>query len=62
MCRYSEGVQCATMTHVLKLQRHWRDVGRSDPAGGHFGCTADDAALCYGGVVHVPVETIWNPH
>ena len=43
-----EGVQCATMTHVLKLERHWRNVGRSDPAGGHFGCTADDAALCYG--------------
>lgn len=43
-----EGVQCATMTHVLKLERHWRDVGRSNPAGGHFGCTADDAALCYG--------------
>jgi len=43
-----EGVQCATMTHVWKLERHWRDVGRSDPAGAHFGCTADDAGLCYG--------------
>jgi len=43
-----EGVQCATMTHVWKLERHWRDIGRSDKAGRHFGCTADDAALCYG--------------
>jgi hypothetical protein len=43
-----EGVQCATMTHVLKLERHWRDVGRSDTAGRHFGCTVGDAALCYG--------------
>ena len=42
-----EGVQCATMTHVWKLERHWRDVGRSDPAS-RFGCTVDDAALCYG--------------